>query len=115
MHKTRLSCVAFGGAGKQSYEARVASVVRHYSAIILFMPYYVYILKCSDNSYYVGSSNNLKNRINYHNKGSVQSTSNRRPVKIIWYCCFENKVKSLSFEKYLKQGSGFAFTRKRLI
>ena len=79
------------------------------------MSHYVYILKCSDNSYYVGSSDNLKNRVAYHNKGSVDSTAIRRPVKIVWYCCFESKIKALQFEKYLKKGSGFAFSRKRLI
>ena len=79
------------------------------------MSSYVYILKCSDNSYYVGSSNNLKNRINSHNKGLVRTTHNRLPVKISWYCCFNSKTKALEFEKYLKQGSGFAFSRKRLV
>lgn len=79
------------------------------------MSHYVYILKCSDDSYYVGSSDNLKTRLRYHNQGLVTSTQSRRPVKIIWYCCFENKAKSLKFEKYLKVGSGFAFAKKRLI
>lgn len=79
------------------------------------MSHYVYILKCSDDSYYVGYSDNLKNRVSYHNKELVNSTKDRRPVQLLWYCCFNNKTKALQFEKYLKKGSGFAFSRKRLV
>jgi len=35
--------------------------------------------------------------------------------KLIFYSAFENKVKVLDFEKYLKHGSGHAFARKRLV
>ena len=31
--------------------------------------YYVYIVKCSDNSYYTGVTNDLERRINEHNDG----------------------------------------------
>ncbi len=31
--------------------------------------YYVYILKCSDNSYYTGFTNNIERRLNEHNSG----------------------------------------------
>lgn len=79
------------------------------------MSHYIYILKCFDNSLYVGFSDNLKNRVNYHNKGLVNSTKEKRPVKLLWYCCFNNKTKALKFEKYLKHRSGFAFTRKHLV
>ena len=42
-------------------------------------------------------------------------TKDRRPVLLSWYCCFNNKTKALRFEKYLKVGSGFVFSRKRLV
>ena len=77
--------------------------------------YYVYILKLSDNSYYIGYSADLKNRIKTHNAGSVESTKNFRPVKLIYYSAFISKSKATAFEKYLKSGSGFAFRNKRLI
>lgn len=32
--------------------------------------YYLYILKCSDNSYYTGITNNLEKRFDMHNKGT---------------------------------------------
>lgn len=77
--------------------------------------YYVYILKLSDNSYYIGYSSDLKNRLKVHNEGSVESTKNFRPVNLIYYSAFISQKKATDFEKYLKSSSGFAFRKKRLI
>jgi len=77
--------------------------------------WYVYILKCSDNSYYTGCTNNLKNRLERHNKGEVHFTKSRLPVELITYIAFTNKYKAFDFEKYLKSGSGIAFRNKRLV
>ncbi len=77
--------------------------------------YYVYILKLSDNFYYHGFSDNLKQRILAHENGKVESTKNLRPITLIFYAAFSTKKKALSFENYLKTGSGFAFRNKRLI
>jgi putative endonuclease len=78
--------------------------------------FYVYILKSlKDKSLYIGSTSNLKNRINQHNQGSNKYSKSKAPFILVWYCCFENKTKALIFEKYLKHGSGHAFLNKRLI
>ncbi|MEK7659534.1 MAG: GIY-YIG nuclease family protein [Patescibacteria group bacterium] len=45
----------------------------------------------------------------------VRYTRSKAPFELVWYCAFKDKKKALGFEKYLKQGSGFAFARKRLI
>ena len=77
--------------------------------------FYVYILQLSDKSYYIGYSSNLKSRIKTHNEGSVSTTKNFRPLKLIYYSAFTSKKKATDFEKYLKTSSGFAFRNKRLI
>ena len=78
--------------------------------------YYVYIIQSKkDNSYYTGSTSDLKNRIKEHNQGRASYTSTKMGYGLVWYCGFNNKKKALDFEKYLKQGSGFAFARKRLV
>ena len=78
--------------------------------------HYVYIIQSQkDGSYYVGSTADLKIRVQEHNRGIVKYTSSKKPYKPVWYCAFQNKTKALDLEKYLKQGSGFAFTRKRLV
>ena len=77
--------------------------------------YYVYILKLQDNSHYVGFSENLQQRISEHNEGSVKTTQNQRPVSLVFYAAFATKHKATQFERYLKEGSGFAFRNKHLI
>ncbi len=45
--------------------------------------YFVYIVKCSDGSYYTGITNNLDQRIKQHNgefKGGAKYTMSKRPV-----------------------------------
>jgi len=77
--------------------------------------YYTYILKLSDGSLYVGSSSNLKQRLDYHKSKKVNTTKKSQSIKLIFYAAFINKVRAIKFEKYLKSSSGFAFRKKRLI
>jgi len=77
--------------------------------------YYVYILQLKDKSYYVGYSSDLKSRIKAHSEGSISSTKNLRPVKLVYYSAFTSQKRATDFEKYLKSSSGFAFRNKRLI
>ena len=49
------------------------------------MRFSVYILKSlKDGSYYVGSTNNLKDRLIRHNEGRVAYTKPRRPWKLVY-------------------------------
>lgn len=77
--------------------------------------YYVYVLKLSGNSYYTGSTSNIKQRIIKHNKGGVMATKGYRPVTLIFYCVFPTKNQAIKFEFYLKTGSGQAFRNKHLV
>lgn len=79
--------------------------------------YYVYILKSKINSRktYTGYSSDLKKRLTSHNNGKCKHTSQYKPWKIIWYCAFEDKLKAIRFESYLKSSSGKAFTNKRFL
>lgn len=78
--------------------------------------YFVYILKSLVNEkYYFGLTTDIQKRLQYHNKGTVPSTKSFRPWKIVWYGAFESKLKAENFEKYLKSGSGYAFSRKRFL
>ncbi|WP_366923034.1 GIY-YIG nuclease family protein [Metallumcola ferriviriculae] len=48
--------------------------------------YFVYILKCSDNTYYVGITNNLDGRIDAHNRGKgAKYTRGRVPVELYYF------------------------------
>lgn len=50
------------------------------------MNYFVYILKCSDQTFYIGSTNDLEKRIHQHNnlKSGAHYTKIRRPVELVY-------------------------------
>ena len=73
----------------------------------------VYILKCSDGTYYVGCTKDIKERVSRHGNGEVKYTSSRLPLEIAHQSVFYDKYKACEFEKYLKSGSGRAFAIKR--
>ncbi len=77
--------------------------------------YYAYLLKLSNGDYYAGSTEDLKQRLEYHQSGKVPHTSKFRPVKLVWYSAFDSKELALDFESYLKSSSGKAFRNKHLI
>ena len=79
------------------------------------LPYAVYILLCSDSTYYTGFTTNIDQRIKAHNNKEVHYTKTKLPVKLINLIQFENKQKAYDFERYLKTGSGIAFRNKRFI
>ena len=50
------------------------------------MSFFVYILRCADDSLYVGCTNNLERRIKQHNdsKWGAHYTKIRRPVALLY-------------------------------
>jgi len=79
------------------------------------MWYYVYVLKSKkDNKLYTGYTNNLKLRFEQHQKGLVESTKNRRPLKLIYSEACLDKKDATHRERYLKTYLGRMFLKKRL-
>jgi len=76
--------------------------------------HYVYILQDAFGRLYIGYSDNLRQRLQNHKYKDVRTTSIYKDPNLIWYCAFIDKKKALNFEKYLKAGSGHAFTKKHL-
>jgi putative endonuclease len=76
---------------------------------------FVYVIKCSDGSYYTGCTHNLEERLARHSLGQIQYTKLRLPVELVTYVAFTNKYKAFEFEKYLKSGSGIAIRNKHLL
>ena len=66
--------------------------------------YFVYILKCSDQSYYTGVTNNLENRFSEHSNGLNKKayTYNRRPLQLVYYNDFKDINQAITFEKQVK-------------
>ena len=76
---------------------------------------YVYVLKSlKDGKFYVGWTKNLKLRLYQHNKGLINSTRKRRPLKLIYYEACLNKYDAIKREKYLKTAWGKRYIKNRL-
>jgi putative endonuclease len=71
------------------------------------MQYYIYtLLSLKDHKFYTGFSTDLKNRLSQHARGDVESTKNRRPLKLIHYDYFTNEDDARAREVFLKSGFG---------
>jgi len=79
--------------------------------------FYVYILKSlsAKDKYYVGYTSDLSRRLEQHNNGSQVYSRRYTPWELITYICFPDQKTATEFEKYLKNSSGKAFLKKRLV
>lgn len=76
---------------------------------------YVYVLKSGkDNRFYTGYTKNLKLRFEQHKAGLVESTKNRRSLKLIYYEACLSQEDAMHREKYLKTFYGKMFIKNRL-
>ena len=68
---------------------------------------YVYILACSDKTYYVGVTNNLERRLKQHNSGinPESYTYSRRQLELKFYELFNDPISAIAFEKKIKKWS----------
>ena len=72
-----------------------------------FHEYFVYILKCSDNTYYTGVTNNIERRFKEHQSGESKTsyTYSRRPLELVYYTSFNDVDNAILFEKRIKKWS----------
>jgi putative endonuclease len=65
---------------------------------------YAYIVRCSDGSYYVGSTVNLEERVRQHNDPRLGAayTRKRRPVTLVWAGDFATISEAFTFEKQVQ-------------
>jgi len=70
--------------------------------------WYVYLVKCKDDSLYCGITNNLPKRIETHNKGKgSRYTRMRLPVELMWFQQYESKSEAARAERIVKDLSRF--------
>ncbi len=76
---------------------------------------YLYIVHCSDNTYYTGVTNNLDKRLLEHNLGINKEayTYTRRPVELLWHEKFSDFDLAFEWETRIKKWS--AKKKKALI
>jgi putative endonuclease len=67
------------------------------------MQFYVYLLRCSDGSYYAGHTDNLDGRLWQHDQGiGCDWTSRRRPVELVWCDVAPAREEALASERRIK-------------
>jgi len=68
------------------------------------MPYAIYILKCSDGTYYTGLTKDLEVRVHEHQTGAHPEsyTFSRRPVKLAWSEVTESYQEAFQWEHRIK-------------
>jgi len=77
--------------------------------------YYTYVLLSEkDKKFYTGFTKDLKGRFEAHCHGKVASTSNRRPLYLVYYEACIDKKDAGHREKYLKTYQGKMFLKNRL-
>ena len=77
--------------------------------------FYTYVLQSlNDMQFYVGYTKDLKLRFDKHTKGFVESTMDRRPLKLVYYEACLSQADALKREKYFKTYHGKMFLKRRL-
>ncbi|MBN2712861.1 MAG: GIY-YIG nuclease family protein [Planctomycetes bacterium] len=68
------------------------------------MTFWVYILQCSDGSYYTGHTDDLERRIVEHSQGEYMGcyTYSRRPVRLVFSQEFGSREEALASEMQIK-------------
>jgi putative endonuclease len=67
-------------------------------------PFFMYILKCSDDSYYAGHTDNLEQRVAAHQSGEYPCyTTTRLPVKLVFAQDFATRAEALEAELMIKR------------
>jgi putative endonuclease len=69
--------------------------------------FYTYILQSQKSGrHYIGSTQDLKTRIIFHNKGKNPSTKNKGPWELVFSKTFETRAQAMQFEKKIKSFKG---------
>ena len=78
------------------------------------MNYFVYMLLCSDRSFYIGLTSDLSKRMNEHEMGVEPSsyTHSRRPIKLVWAQEFPSHEDAFAFERQIK---GWSRAKKKAL
>ena len=69
------------------------------------MSWYVYVVRCSDNSLYTGITTDIERRVSEHNNGKAAAayTRSRRPVQLVYQEACQTRSEATKREIEIKQ------------
>ena len=80
------------------------------------MSFYVYMLSCSDASYYVGHTDDLEKRIAAHELGEMPGyTQHRRPVRLVFQETYSDRTQAYERERQINQIKGWSRAKKQAL
>ena len=67
--------------------------------------WFMYVVKCSDNSFYTGITTDITRRLNEHNTTSkgAKYTRSRRPVELVYWIDFKDRSTAAKAEARFKK------------
>ncbi|MDO9405034.1 MAG: GIY-YIG nuclease family protein [Polaromonas sp.] len=65
-------------------------------------PFFVYLLRCADGSYYGGHTDDMGARLRQHDAAETGYTSTRKPLELAWQAEFETRAQAIAFEQQIK-------------
>ena len=76
--------------------------------------WYVYIIRSISHpeERYIGTTDDLDDRLARHNRGGYKHTTHHRPWQLDVVTGFADRARAAAFERYLKTGSGFSFAKR---
>ena len=75
--------------------------------------FYVYIIESElDNTFYIGQTNDVGKRIEYHNQGLSRYTSRKTPWKLVYVENYQTRKEAILREKFLKRQKNRDFYKK---
>ena len=94
---------ALGAGGPRFKSWYPDSKESFYDSFFIGMPYFTYILQSeTTDSLYIGSTNNIEDRLIRHNGGRNKYTKNRGPWILLFAVSFESRSEAMRLEKELK-------------
>ena len=75
---------------------------------------YTYVLLCADGDWYIGSTDDLRRRVEEHSVGNAASTKARRPLELVYYEACRSIAAARQRERQLKTGFGRGYLNRRL-
>jgi putative endonuclease len=67
---------------------------------------YTYVLRCADGDWYIGSTPDLRRRVQEHREGKVHNTRKRLPAELVYYEACRSLAGARARERQLKTGFG---------
>jgi len=74
--------------------------------MIMALPFFTYMLRCADGSYYVGHTDDIARRVSQHEVGAVAGyTATRLPIRFVWFEEFPTREEAKAAELQIKNWS----------